>query len=336
MGLLASLQGVTAPRGQRRRSRVTARPSWRTRRHHSQDSGQTGSRAVGPRPAPKGAERALCLGPVPAAPSAASAPAPQTLRPDPLPEMAVSCPGTGVTGGHRKGPLPFLLSARERLKAAPGATESFVGASSEATGHDGRKEGAFVGAGARRKLSIRALQFSSRTLFGGRGGVTPLRAAPWQAGGGVGRGASAGCSTRGCGQRGAARTPLPRLPLRGRPPGPRGGGGNARRPAPARAAHAVHGPRSSPQGPAAHLPAAPVRTLSCTHVLPHCVGDIFQMLQASWASTVFQKAQTRQLWPGRHRDTDFDPRRDQKVSDRRSPSVVCLSSVHKQRAVSPF
>lgn len=232
MGLLASLQGVTAPRGQRRRSRVTARPSWRTRRHHSQDSGQTRSRAVRPQPAPKGAERALCLGPVPAAPSAASAPALQTLRPDPLPEMAVSCPGIGVTGGHRKGPLPFLLSAREQLKAAPGATESFVGASSEATGHDGRKEGAFEGAGARRKLSIRALQFSSRTLFGGRGGVTPLRAAPWQAGGGVGRGASAGCSTRGCGQRGAARTPLPRLPLRGRPPGPRGGGGNARRPAP--------------------------------------------------------------------------------------------------------
>lgn len=218
VGLLASLQGVTAPRGQRRRSRVTARPSWRTRRHHSQDSGQTGSRAVRPQPAPKGAERALCLGPVPAAPSAASAPAPQTLRPDPLPEMAVSCPGIGVTGGHRKGPLPFLLSARERLKAAAGATESFVGASSEAMGHDSRKEGAFEGAGARRKLSIRALQFSSRTLFGGRGGVTPLRAAPWQAGGGVGRGASAGCSTRGCGQRGAARTPLPRPPLRGRPP----------------------------------------------------------------------------------------------------------------------
>lgn len=131
-----------------------------------------------PQPAPKGAERALCLGPVPAAPSAASAPAPQTLRPDPLPEMAVSCPGIGVTGGHRKGPLPFLLSARERLKAAAGATESFVGASSEAMGHDSRKEGAFEGAGARRKLSIRALQFSSRTLFGGRGGVTPLRAAP--------------------------------------------------------------------------------------------------------------------------------------------------------------
>lgn len=74
--------------------------------------------------------------------------------------------------------LPFHLSARERLKAAAGATESFVGASSEAMGHDGRKEGAFEGAGARRKLSIRALQFSSRTLFGGRGGVTPLRAAP--------------------------------------------------------------------------------------------------------------------------------------------------------------
>lgn len=92
-----------------------------------------------PQPAPKGAERALCLGPVPAAPSAASAPALQTLRPDPLPEMAVSCPGIGVTGGHRKGPLPFLLSARERLKAAPGATESFVGASSEIT-TAGRKE----------------------------------------------------------------------------------------------------------------------------------------------------------------------------------------------------
>lgn len=103
--------------------------------------------------------------------------------------MAVSCPGIGVTRGHRKGPLPFLLSAREQLKAAPGATESFVGASSEATGHDGRKEGAFEGAGARRQLSIRALQFSSRTLFGGRGNPSPgstvagrRRGWPWRFG----------------------------------------------------------------------------------------------------------------------------------------------------------
>lgn len=82
---------------------------------------------------------------------------------------------------------------------------------------------------------------------------------------------------------------------------------------------------SVPQGP----PARVVCTHGCTYVLSHCVGDIIQVLQSSWATTVFQKAQTRQLWAGRHQDTDFDPHWDQKANYRPKSATV-----DKERAVS--
>lgn len=42
----------------------------------------------------------------------------------------------------------------------------------------------------------------------------------------------------------------------------------------------------------------------CTYIPPHYVGDIIQMLQSVYIRTIFQKAQTRQLWVGRNKDTE--------------------------------
>lgn len=162
---------------------VTARPSWRTRRHHSQDSGQTGAELWG-------AERTPRLGP--------GAPTP---RPSARGEMAVPCPGTGVTRGRQKGAPALPPLCPWGLQAVPGAGESLVGTSSEATGQDFLQGSRCSG-----EVFHGALQFSCRTVLG-RGGE-PLsgqhcrrrRGWPWHF-----AGRSASRSALGCGQLGGPR-----------------------------------------------------------------------------------------------------------------------------------
>lgn len=144
----------------------------------------------------------------------------------------------------------------------------------------------------------------SPCTLGGQG-LTPsqgLGAAPWvpRSGRGPGRGLRSGLRAA----RGTRARPchLPRCGVSGqqlpaRPP--------------------AWAPTAAPREPCTSAPVLAPGRARGTHVPPHDVGDIVQMLQSSWAGTLFQKAQTRQLCVGRHRDPDANAVRT-RVSPRTS------------------